>query len=236
MLALKFDVKNSERLRLPTTETQILALGHAYIAYETTLPPAKQLRDLPLTLIRTALNLAETARDAASKGEADRVNAIATYRITLSKAKEALRQARKVLEAHAYDAAQLREWGFEIILARDKPTIRLPSTNQEWFLLLASYVQHEGSLPETERVTVPAYSTMLALYHKLQESLEAKQQGGARMAAGAQVWSHEIQRLFDLLQGAAILRILNHYNGQVDSDLRAWGYEIVDSQETQAHP
>jgi hypothetical protein len=209
MLVLRFDVKNSDHLHWPTTEAQILALGRAYVSHEATLPLLEQLKDLPLSTIQSALHLAETAREAGSRGEADRVNAVATYQITVSKIREALRQAREVLEPHhAQDIFALRNWGFEIILSRDQPTVRLPTTNQEWILLLTKYVQQEGSLPEAKRVPQPSYG------------------GRARVEASEQVGSHEIQRLLELLQGAALIRILSRYNSQVTPELRAWGYEV----------
>ncbi len=236
MLVLKFDVKHSECLQWPTTQVQILTLGRAYIAHEAKLPPEERLKDLPLSLIQNALRLAETARDAESQGEADRVNAVATYRLTLSKAKEALRQARETLEARsATDILTLRGWGFDIVFSHDRPAIRLPNTDQDWFFLLAAYVQHEGSLPENGRVTQPPYAEMLALYQVIQESLEARQQGHARVEASTQVWSHEIQRLLELLQSAALTRILSHYNGQVVPELRAWGYEVL-TPANETHP
>lgn len=236
MLVLKFDVKHSECLQWPTTEVQILTLGRAYIAHEAKLPPEERLKDLPLSLIQNALRLAETARDAESRGEADRVTAVATYRLTLNKAKEALRQAREALEVrNATDILTLRGWGFDIVFSHDKPAVRLPNTDQDWFFLLAAYVQHEGSLPENERVAQPPYAEILALYQVIQESLEARQQGHARVEASTQVWSHEIQRLLELLQSAALIRILSRYNGHVVSDLREWGYEILTSSDD-VHP
>ena len=75
MVALRFDSTGSLALRWPSTYRAVVALGEAYIAYEGSLSPEAQLKDISLMMIEAALAEAKAAIAAAQKGEQTRASA-----------------------------------------------------------------------------------------------------------------------------------------------------------------
>ena len=232
MFMLKIDIHNPQRIRTPTSNAQVLALGQTYLAQEHSLPAAEQLQQPSLALIETAVTEVETAVQRAHSGETDRARASEILRQNLGKAKKLLKTARKSLDLRYQDnLAELEAWGFDTVLGKDKVSVRLPRRRDGWLSLLAAYLAHEAELPEANRNSIPSYDEVNAVAEVVQQSLADRQAGRGQRESAIRERGEKAGRLWQLLQLAAAVRIIIHHNGVVTPDLQPWGYEVVDPSE-----
>lgn len=217
-----------QKLRWSRKDQEILVLSNTYVAYEATLPPEQQLKDVSLARIGQVLVDANVARQAISDSEATRVKEGAIFRTTLGQVRDALRQARRVLGArYLDDVSPLVDWGFTVVISRGKPAVRLPNVQPGWLNLMQAYLAREGALEEGERVVRPGYDEVQGLWQTLQESLKARDEALARRETAVEARKAAVKRLLALLKLAAETRVQLYYGGQVSPELQLWGYDVL---------
>ena len=141
MVALRFDSTGSLALRWPSTYRAVVALGEAYIAYEGSLSPEAQLKDISLMMIEAALAEAKAAIAAAQKGEQTRASAGEVVQQAHQAIKPLLDRAIMQLKAqHFNHLAALEQWGLNTVMNQGKVQVRKPRTQRQWWELLQAYV------------------------------------------------------------------------------------------------
>lgn len=228
MITVKLDTTGDYLLRWPSRQADVLALGAAYVAYETSLPSHKQVLAPALTMVQDALAAAQAEQSAAGSGEVSRATAAETYRQTLDAAKPKLNVALVQLKAkYVSNQAQLEGWGLDTVPSSSGITVRKPRYDKEWASFLAAYVSQETSLAVAEQITNPPLAEMTALNSALQAAAAARQAGRNQREAAVQTRTAATSQLLDLLQAAAIIIVVTQFNGVVTNDLQHWGYNVI---------
>jgi len=228
MFSLKLDTNGAYQIRWPARQAEIIALGAAYVAYESSLPTIKQVLAPGLTLIEGSLAAAQAEQATAGSGETSRATAAETYRQTLATAKTRLNLALLQLKAkYAVNQAQLEGWGLDTVAAATGVTVRKPRTEREWVSFLSSYVAQETSLDVANRLTTPPLAEMTALNTALQAADQARKAGKNQREAAVQTRTAVANRLLDLLQAAALIIVVTQFEGIVTNDLQHWGFQVV---------
>lgn len=219
---------SDQQLRWSRKDEQVIAQATVYVDYESALPPEQQLKDVSLALMQEVLAEAVDARGAVAYNDAERIKAGTTCRTATKEIKGVLRQVRKVLDArYLDDVSPLADWGFEVLLSRGKPTLRMPRNNQGWRNLMRTCLAREQEQPEEERVVTPSFEDMMALQQKLQDSIKARQEALAGREAAVAARKAATRRLLALLKVAADTRVHVYYEGQISPELQSWGYNVV---------
>lgn len=228
MINVRLDANGGYNVRWPSREAAILALGAAYVAYESSLPVNKQLLLPPLTLMQDTFIAAQAEQTAAGSGEVSRATAAEMYRQTLDAAKPKLNVALTQLKAkYVGNQAQLEGWGLDTVPSSSGITVRKPRYDKEWASFLAAYVAKETSLAAADQITNPPLAEMTALNNDLQAAAAARQAGRTQREAAVQTRTVATTRLLDLLQVAALIIVAIQFEGVVTNDLQYWGYEVV---------
>jgi hypothetical protein len=227
MLNIKLDTKSDLSVKWPLHDPQILALGAAYVAYESSLTAQLQLKDITLAMMQTALTSAQTAATSAGGGEAARAIAAETLRQKYATAQPLLENAINQLKAKYYaNLAQLENWGLETVAGGNPVTVRKPRTQTAWIAFLKAYVTKEAALPVADQLTVPALATLQTLNTDIQAALVARDAGRTTREVGVLGRSAATQRLLDLLQVACAILVAVKYNGVVTNNLQSWGFLV----------
>ena len=236
MLNIKLDTKSDLSVKWPLHDPNILALGAAYVAYESSLTAPQQLKDIPLVMMQTALTNAQTAATSAGGGEAARAIAAETLRQKYATAQPLLEIAIHQLKAKYYaNLAQLENWGLETVASGKGVTVRKPRTQSAWITFLKAYVTKEAALPLVDQLTIPALATLQPLNTAIQTALVARETGRNTREVNVLGRSAAAQRLLDLLQVACAILVAVKTNGVVTNDLQNWGY-LVEAKKPAAPP
>ncbi len=230
MLQIKADITGAYTVRWPlvTRQDEVLALGRMYVAYEGSLPEGERVLTPGLGLIEGVFAAAEGERAAAHNAETARAIASTTYRQTLSTAKRKLDVALLQLRArHAGNLALLEAWGINTVAKTVGIAVRRPRTEREWAQFLARYVAQESSLDAANRLPEPPLTEMSALNDTLQAADTARKTAQRQREAAVETRKGLVNRLLDLLQGAALAIVLTQFEGRVTNDLERWGFQVV---------
>jgi hypothetical protein len=177
--------------------------------------------------MQAALTAAEVAVQSAAGGETTRATAAEVYR-------QAIAQARPMLETvilhlkskYAGNLAQLEAWGLKTTSSTRGVSVRKPTDEQKWADFLLAYVQQEQALPTADRIADPPLDKLIALAQIIQSSRAERTAGRTRREMAVESRSAAATRLLDLLQAAAVVRVVNDYASRVTNDLQQWGYSI----------
>lgn len=228
MIMVRLDYRGAYQVKWPRSDADVLALGQAYIAQETSLPAPERVAAPSLAEVELAYTAVQDAHTTARNGENTRAVAAGTYRQTMTIARANLEIAIVKLKGkYVINLAQLEQWGLDTVANRRGVTVRKPRTDRGWAALLAAYVSKENSLPPTDQITNPSLTEMTALLTNLQTAHAARTTGRNQREANVQRRTTQAQRLLDLLQTAAIVLVATRYNGMVTNALQAWGYHII---------
>ncbi|HRQ37860.1 MAG TPA: hypothetical protein PLD25_08100 [Chloroflexota bacterium] len=225
---VRLDYKGAYQVKWPRSDADILALGQAYIAHETSLPAAERVAAPSLAEVELAYTAVHNAHTTAHSGEITRAVAAGTYRQTMTIARSNLEIAIIQLKArHFTNLAQLEQWGLDTVANGRGVTVRKPRTDNGWAALLAAYVRKESSLPPADQISNPSLAEMTAVLDNLQTAHAARTAGRNQREANVQARLTQVQRLLDLLQTAAIVLVATRYNGVVTNALQTWGYQVI---------
>lgn len=228
MLTLKLDATSSLSVRWPRSYRAVVALAEAYTAYESSLAPEAQLKDIPLTAVQAALSEATAAIAAARSGEQDRASAGEVVQQTHEALKLLLDKAIMQLKAKHFDhLAQLEQWGLDTVVSRGKVQVRKPFNRGERLEMLQMYVAKEASLPPEDQVSDPPLATMQAHLATLQTSLAERSSGRDQREMHVQVRNTAVARLLDLLKVAAAVRVAVTHGGVITNELQLWGFQVT---------
>lgn len=229
MLTLILDPTSSLSVRWPKSHRAIVALGEAYIAYESSLSPEAQLKDIPLTAVQTALDEAKAAVSAARSGEQGRALAGEVVQQTLTAVRPLLDKAFFQLKAKHFDQlAQLEQWGLDTVVNRGKVQVRQPSKNQQQRLeFLRGYVAKEASLPPEAQIIDPPLAAMQAHLDTIETGLVERTSGRDQREVNVEVRNTAVARLLGLLKVAAVVRVTATCGGVVTNELQLWGFQVV---------
>lgn len=228
MIMVRLDYRGAYQVKWPRSDADVLALGQAYIAQETSLPAAERVAAPSLAEVELAYTAVQDAHTTARSGEISRASAAETYRQTLATASANLEIAIAQLKVNHYtNLAQLEQWGLDTVANGRRIIVRKPRTGNGWAALLAAYVRQENSRPPADQLTKPPLAEMTALLDTLQTAHAARTTGRNQREANVQTRTTQAQRLLDLLQTAAIVLVATRYNGMVTNALQAWGYHVI---------
>lgn len=230
MLQIKADITGAYTVRWPalTREDGVMELARTYVAYEGSLAEGERVLTPGLGLIEGVLAAAEGERAAAHHAETARAVASETYRQTFAAAKPKLNIALLQLKArYAANLAQLEAWGLDTVVLGSTISVRKPHTGREWAQFLARYVAQETSLDAASRLSEPPLTEMTALNDTLQTADAARKTAQSQREAAVETRKGLVNRLLDLLQGAALGIVLTQFEGRVTNDLERWGFEVV---------
>ena len=228
MVTIKIDANGTYILRWPRAQQGILALGAAYVAFESSLPANKQVLAPPLAMIQESLAAAQAEQATANSSEASRAAAAETYRLTLATAKNKLNIALLQLKAkNDANPALLEAWGVNTVAAASGITVRKPRTEKEWITLLTNYIAQETSLDVASRLAEPPLTEMNTIAAALQAADAARKAGSSQRQAAVETRTAAADRLLDLLQTAALVITVTEYKGVVTNNLEQWGFQVV---------
>ena len=229
MLSVQLDHKGPLKLRWPTTDDEIIALGDKWVIYEASRTIASQLKDITLARVQTKLDAAKAARALAHSGEAVRTLTTGEYRATLTTIRTHLDRALTFLKyKHAANLLPLEQWGWNVRhTARGGLTVRMPETDAALLLLLETYVAFESTLGAPQQVADPSLATMQALLVDVKDYAQNRDASKVKRSANIVERSTAARELLDLLQGAAIVISLLEFGGKVHPNLANWGYLLV---------
>ncbi len=228
MITVRLDASGDYRVRWPSRQNEIIALGVAYVAYESSLPVIKQMALPSLTLVQDTVAAAQAEHIAAGSGEAARAAAAETYRQTMITVKTKLDAALLQLRArNISNQAFLEGWGIDTVISSTGISVRKPRTEREWVSFLSSYVAKETSLDAPSRLTDPPLAEMTALNTTLQAADVARKAGKDQREAAIEIRMVVANRLLDILQAAALMIVVTQYDGVVTNGLQKWGYEVL---------
>ena len=228
MLSLRLDPTSSLSVRWPESYRAIVALGEAYIAYEGSLAPEAQLKDVSLTAVQTALTAAKAAIAAARSGEQGRASAGELVQQTHTALKPLIDKAFIQLKARYFDQlALLEQWGLDTVMNQGKVRVRKPSSQRLRLEFLQVYVAKETSLPPEEQISDPPLATMQAHLATLQASLTERTSGRDQREVHVEVRNTAVTQLHNLLKIAAAVRVAITNGGVLTNDLQLWGYPVT---------
>lgn len=228
MFSVKIDTNGDYHVRWPTRQSQIVALGVAYVAYENSLPANNRVLAPSLTLVQESLAAAQAEQATAGSSEVSRATASETYRQTLSLAKPKLNMALVQLKAkYISNHAQLEGWGLDTVAGSSGVTVRKPRTEKEWATFLTNYVAQESSLAAANQIADPPLAEMSTLATTLQAANAARKAGSSQRQAAVETRTAAANRLLDLLQTAALVITVTQHNGVVSNHLEQWGFQVV---------
>ena len=231
MINVRLDYGSSLRMRWPCSDRTIILLGENYVAYESSLPPEEQVLAPSLTLMQTTLTAAKEEADLVQSGEKMRFTAASQYKGKLTKAKTNLRQATIHLKSMYADRwHELNQWGLLLGNTQRGIGVRLPNRNRDWEAYLYTYVAKEASLPAEEQLSNPPLADMQALAQELRAAKKARDEQRNQREASVQARSRNVQRLYELLQVAAMVITVTQHEGIADNKLQQWGYVVVNPQ------
>lgn len=228
MISLRIDNNGAYQVKWPRSAASVLALGQAYVTHEASLPAGQQLAAPALVVMQAANTAAHTAQAAAGSGEVSRAVAAGLHRQALATAKQRLQVSIAHLKSqNISNLSQLEQWGLDTVMTNSGFGVRQPHTDKQWETFLNAYVIKETSRAANERISNPSLAEMTALRDEVQATRAARTAGRNQREANVQTRTAEVQRLLDLLQGAAVMMVLLRHNGSVTNDLQAWGYEVT---------
>lgn len=228
MINVRIDANGPNSLRWPSRQSQIVALGAAYVALESSLPANKQVLAPGLALIQEWLAAAQAEQTTAGNSEVSRATASETYRQTLNLAKTKLNIALVQLKAkYISNQAQLEGWGLDTVIGSNGVTVRKPRTEKEWATFLINYVAKETSLAAANQIADPPLAEMIPLATTLQAADAARKAGSSQRQAAVETRTAAADRLLDLLQTAALVIVVTQYNGMVSNHLEQWGFQVT---------
>ena len=228
MLTLKLDPSSSFAVRWPSSYRSAVALAEAYVTYESSLAPAEQLQDVPLSAIQAALADAQTAIHAARSGERGRASAGEIVQQTYEALKPLIDKAIAQLKAKHFDhLALLEEWGLDTVVRQGKVQVRKPASQSQRLEFVEAYIAREASLPPEEQISDPPLATMQAHLSTIQTSMAQRTSGRDQREMNVQVRNTAVARLLDLLKVAAAIRVAMLHGGLVTNDLQPWGFQVV---------
>ena len=222
MYLLRYDVSGDYDIRFPVDEGDLVPLAEAYIRYEATLSPADALHDIPCAEIQAAL----AAQLAA---EVDRASAADRFLQTSRQARPRLdRLIIRLKSRHVHNLADLGLYGLRTRLRqRGGLGVRKPANPLDWLKFLNDYLKEAGRQPEAERLTDPSFEELTQLAQTLNSALEVRDRAQTRREVSVAARKAASQRLRNLLQVAAAIRIVKQYGGSVSVELAKWGYTVV---------
>lgn len=229
MYLLRYDVSGDYDIRLPADEGDLVPLAEAYIRYEATLPPADALHDIPCVEVQAALAAVKSAQAAQLAAEADRTSAANRWLQTSQQARTRLdRLIIRLKSRHVHNLADLGRYGLRTRLRqRGGLGVRKPANALDWLKFLNDYLVEAGRQPEAERVTDPSFEELTQLAQTLNTALEQRVRAQTRRQTSVRARKAASQRLRNLLQVAAAIRIVKQYGGTVSVELAKWGYTVV---------
>jgi hypothetical protein len=228
MISVRVDTTGNYHLRWPKSQSDIIALGVAYVAYESSLPSNKQLAEPSLTDMQTVLGAAQVEQTAANSGEASRAAAAENYRQIFLTVKTKLNGLLLQLKVrNLSNLAMLESWGVDTVTSVNGVTVRKPRNDREWVDFLASYVSKETSLDAGARITDPPLTEMTALNDALQVADAARKAGRDQREAAIETRMVMTKKLLTMLQAAAMTFVVSRFDGVVTNGLQKWGYEVV---------
>jgi hypothetical protein len=227
VLSIQNNSSGAFRIRWPKTDAEIIALGEAFIAYESGLSALQQLKDISLTDIQAAHTSALASVSEAGTGEAARAIASETLRQKVELAKFHLDFAISHLKVkYRANLAQLELWGLETVTGPSGIKIRRPRTQSEWLAFLWAYVPRESGLPVADQLPLPPLAELQALKTDIQAALIAREEGRTTREVSVQGRSASTKELDELLRIACVLIVKARFNGQVTNELQRWGFLV----------
>lgn len=230
MFSVRIDEDGMYQVRWPSIyrEREVLDLAVAYVAREQSLPEAQRVLSPALALIEGVLAAAQSEQLTAKSSETARATAAETYRQTFAAAKPQLNLALLHLKArYAANLAQLEAWGLDTVVQGHTISVRKPRTEREWAQFLAQYVAKESSLAAAQQLPEPPLPDMIALNTTLQTADAARKSSQSQREAAVETRVTIVNRLLDLLQGAALVIVLTQFEGRVTNDLQQWGFQVI---------
>lgn len=229
MYLLRYDVSGDYDIRFPVDEGDLVPLAEAYIRYEATLPPADALHDIPCAEIQAALAAVKSAQAAQLAAEVDRASAANRLLQTSRQARPRLdRLIIRLKSRHVHNLADLGLYGLRTRLRqRGGLGVRKPANLLDWLKFLNDYLKEAGRQPEAERLTDPSFEELTELAQTLNTALEVRDRAQTRREVSVAARKAASQRLRNLLQVAAAIRIVKQYQGNVSVELAKWGYTVV---------
>lgn len=230
MFTVRVDCNGTYQVRWPPVyrEREVLDLAVAYVAREQSLPEAQRVLSPTLALIEGVLAAAQSEQLIAQHSETARATAAETYRQTFAAAKPKLNVALLQLKArYAANLAQLEAWGLDTVVQGRTISVRKPRTEREWAQFLAQYVAKESSLAAAQQLPEPPLTAMITLNTTLQTADAARKSSQNQREAAVQTRAAIVNRLLDLLQGAALVIVLTQFEGIVTNDLQQWGFQVT---------
>lgn len=235
MISVRLDNNSSFAVRWPTTDDGIIALGDAWITYESSLSLLQQRKDLTLALMETKRDAAKAARASAQSGEAARTITTGEYRALMTTIRMHLERALTFLKyQHADNLLLLENHGWNVRhTARGGLTVRMPETDADLLKLLETYVAYESTLGAGAQIADPSLATMQGLLVDVQDMAQNRRSSKVTRTTHVQARSTAAQELLEMLQANALVITLLEFGGRVDPGLANWGYTVV---ATQAKP
>jgi hypothetical protein len=228
MYMLKYDVGGDFEMNMPTDEAGIITLGEAYVRFEETLVPDEALHDIASAEIKAALDAAQNAVTARRAGETDRAVAAARFLQMYKQVRPLLDRVITHLKSrHADNLADLEVYGLKTNAHRRGVTVRKPANPLDWLKFANTYLEQEGHRPASDRISDPPFSELTRLIGTLNLALQQREAGLIQRERSVAARRAATQHLRNLLQVAAAIRIVKHYQGCVNPELASWGYPIV---------
>lgn len=227
MINIQLDATGSLSVKWPRKDADILALGTAYLAYESSLPGGQQRQDVSLAVIQPVYDEAVAAVAGATGGESSRAIAAETLRQNYESARPQLEVAINQLKAKYYaNLAQLEQWGLDTVAGSSGISVRKPRNQTAWIIFLQAYVTQEASLDPADQLTVPVLADLQTLNTAIQAAIATRDTARTTRETNVQGRGTAVQRLLDLLQVACATIVAVQYAGVVTNNLQRWGFTV----------
>ena len=218
MLMIKLDSKGTKKIKWPASDIEIVKTAITLLAAEMELPDGKCFPKLNLLRKMILLAKEETDFDALIENEND-----ISENNALAKAKDFTRVIVNGLAYfHDHELDKLAEWGLTVENGKVYP----PLGRDMILEMLQKYVQKELSLLPNLRLQNPPIAQVQAVIKILVLAREKREK--AKHKKDKKQKPEVIERLFDLLQLAAMYHVVLDFEGEVDERISDLGFEIAD--------
>jgi len=214
MFSVKLDTKGMKKIKWPASDIEVVKAAIALLEAETELPDEKAFPKL--NLLRKMIVLAKEETDFDDIVENENAESEAS---ALAKAKDFIRVIVNGLAYfHDHELEKLSEWGLTV----EKGKVYPPLGKDMIFEMLQKYVQKELSLPPNFRLPSPPLAQVQAVIKTLALAREKKAKNKNKQKPEV------IEHLFNLIQLAAMYHIVLDYDGVVNEEIAAFGFEVVE--------
>ncbi|MCB0207943.1 MAG: hypothetical protein KDJ52_01360 [Anaerolineae bacterium] len=211
---------------LPSTDNsaELIAVGKTFVAYDETLPLAKQSPFL--SDIQRLLQQCVPFHKEFKTSEAQRTIASETAKRLDERAKIVVRKLYRLFNLEFMETPEFAEaWGFRV--KQNTGNILMPQTRIERLTLLDSYIAQEESRPPEVRFTTPDLAGIICLRDDLKANLDVCRSSRSRRIGSQVSRSVALKKLYECLRVAGSVIIIKHFDHAISLGMENWGYVVI---------